>query len=161
MPPFSRNVGGSRIFFDDFTHRQRQQVFAEKRNLLDVDREFASAGAEQVAADADVVADVEQFVQVESPVANRVFLHIDLQLLPALLQVSEPGLAHQANRHDPSGHTHIDARSFELLGRLRRVVGQNLRDCVRELVLAGVGGLAQRCDPLQFLAPQVVDFVVE
>ena len=89
---------------------QRQQVFAEEGDLLDMDAQFAGAGAEQISADADVVAEVEQFVQLESLVADRIFLDVDLQSLAALLQVGEPGLAHEADRHDASGDADIHAR---------------------------------------------------
>ena len=47
---------------------------------------------------ADVVADVEQFVKLEAVVSDRVFLYVDLQPLPLLLQMTESGLAHQPNR---------------------------------------------------------------
>ena len=59
-----------------------------------MDGEFAGAGAKQISADADVVAEVEEFVEFESLFADRVFLDVDLQFLAALLQVREPGLAH-------------------------------------------------------------------
>ena len=86
---------------------QGQQVFAEEGDLLDVDAEFAGAGAEQISADADVVAEVEQFVELESLVADGIFLDVDLQPLAALLEVGESGLAHEADRHDASGDADI------------------------------------------------------
>ncbi len=140
---------------------QRQQVFAEEGDLLDVNAEFAGAGAEQVSADADVVAEVEQFVEFESLVADGVFLDVDLQPLAALLQVGEPGLAHKANRHDASGHAHVDARLVQFLGGLRRVLRQNLLQRVGEFVLAAVGGLTERLNLLQLFAAQVINMVVE
>jgi hypothetical protein len=126
-----------------------------------VHAEFAGAGAKQVSAHADVVAEVEQFVELETLLTNRIFLHVNLQLLPTLLQMREPGLAHEANRHDAPGDAHVHAHLFELFRGLRQIVGQNLRDGVRELVLAAVRGLAQGLNPFQFLAPQFVNFVVE
>ncbi len=80
--------------------RQRQQVFREKRDLLHVHGEFSGARAKQISADSDVVAQVEQFVQLESLVADGIFLDVDLQPLSILLQVCEPGLTHQPDRHD-------------------------------------------------------------
>ena len=52
-------------------------------------------------------------------------------------------------------------RIFQLLGSLVRVVRQNLRNGVREFVLAAVRGLAQRLDLFQLLAPQFVNVFVE
>ena len=126
-----------------------------------MNREFAGAGAEEVSADADVVAEVEQFVEFESFVADGIFLDVNLQLLAALLQVSESGFAHQANGHDASGHADVDARLFEFFGSLLRVCAQNLLERVGEFVLAAVGGLAQGLDLFQLFAAQVVNMIVE
>ena len=108
---------------------QRQQVFAEERDLLYVDGEFAGAGAKQISADADVVAEVEQLVELETRVADGVFLDVNLQALAVLLQVREAGLAHEADRHDASGNAHVDARLFQFFAGLLGVVRQNLRPC--------------------------------
>ena len=97
---------------------QRQEVFAEESDLFHVDGEFAGAGAEQVSADADVVAEVEQFVEFESLVADCIFLDVNLQLLAALLQVSESGFAHEANGHDASGDAHVDCATVRVLRRV-------------------------------------------
>ena len=75
--------------------------------------------------------------------------------------MTEASLAHQANRHDPSGHTHVDARIFELLRSLVRIVREDLRNGVRELVLAAVRELAKRLDLFHLLAPQFVNIFVE
>ena len=123
--------------------RQRQQIFAEEGDLFDMNRQFAGARAEQISAHPDVVAQIEQFVQFETLLANRIFLHIDLQSLAALLQVGESRLAHQPDRHDPSGNAHIDARWFEFLRGLGRVVAQNLSGRVTEFVFVAIGGLAE------------------
>src|ERR1039458_8725039 len=53
---------------------QRQQVFTQKGNLLDRHTDVARARAKQISADADVVAQIEQLVQLESLVAHGVFL---------------------------------------------------------------------------------------
>src|ERR1700685_4028186 len=67
------NVGQAMPFF-----RPRQQVFGEERNFLDVDAEFAGAGAEQIAADANVISEVEQLVKFEPLFADCIFLYVDL-----------------------------------------------------------------------------------
>ena len=43
--------------------------------------EFAGAGAKQISADADVIAEVEQFVKLESLFADGIFLYVYLQPL--------------------------------------------------------------------------------
>src|SRR5579863_154144 len=45
---------------------QRQQVFRKKSNLLDMHTQLAGAGAKQVPTCADVVAQIEQFVEFKS-----------------------------------------------------------------------------------------------
>ena len=141
--------------------RQRQQVFGEKRDFFHVHRQFAGARAKQISADSDVVAEIEQLVQLESFFADRVFLDVDLQPLPVLLQVGEPGLAHQPDGHDAPGDAHVDARILQLLGSLLRVLRQNLRNGVSEFVLAGIDLLSQSFNLFQLLPPQFVDFLVE
>ncbi len=100
-----------------------------------------------------MVAEIEQLVQLKAHVTDRIFLHVDLQPSAFLLQVAEPCLAHQPDRHDAPGHTHVHARVLQLLGSLLRVLRQNLRDGVGELVLVAVRGLPERLDLFQLLAP--------
>ena len=59
---------------------------------LDVDGEFAGAGAEEVAADADVVAEVEELVEGEGLLADVVFADVDLEALAVLLDLAKPAL---------------------------------------------------------------------
>jgi hypothetical protein len=73
---------------------QRQQVFCEECQFFSVNAEFASTGAKQVSADANVVAQVEEFPEFKAPFANSVLLDIELESLSILLQMREPGLAH-------------------------------------------------------------------
>ena len=141
--------------------RQGQQVLGKKRQLLDVDRQFAGAGAEQESAHPDVVADIEQLPELESGLAQVIFLDVDLQPLPALLQVGESCLAHQADGHDASGDAHLDFRTLELFGGAVFVVGQDLRNLVRGLVFVRIGALAQRFDLLELLPAKLIDVLVE
>src|ERR1700721_1088705 len=57
--PSLGGAGGSRIGFDCLAPREGRQILAEECYFLDMHRQFASARAKQVAAHADVVADVE------------------------------------------------------------------------------------------------------
>ena len=57
--------------------------------------EYAAAlgsGANEVSADADVVAEIEQLVKLKCFFPDCVKLHVDLQTLAILLQMSETGL---------------------------------------------------------------------
>src|SRR5260370_35138444 len=126
-----------------------------------MNRELASARAKQICADSDVVAEVEQFVQLEALVADGIFLHVNLQALAALLQVAERGLATHADRDDASGHAQVDSRIFQLLRGLVRVVRQDLGNRVGEIVLATVRGLSEGLDLFQLLTPQFVNILVE
>ena len=123
--------------------------------------EFAGAGAEQISADPNVVSEVEQPVKFESFFADRIFLHVDLQLLSALLQMREPGFAHQADGHDASGNAYVDSRILQFLGGFSRVLRQNCGDGVSERILGGIGLLPKRFNLLQLLAPQFVNVLVE
>ena len=111
------------------------------------------AGAEQVAADADVIADVEKPVEIEALVSHGIFFHVNLQALSALLQVGEAGFPQQADGHDASGDANVDSRPLQLLGGLVGIVRQNLRDGVGKVELVGIGSLSERFDLLELLAP--------
>ena len=141
--------------------RQREQVLNQKRDLFDVNGQFARAGAEQVALHADVVTQVEQLVERKAFFAHEVELDVNLQLLAALLEVGESGLALQADGHDASGHTDVDPRVFEFFGGLGQVGVENLREGVGGFVAVGVGELPQRFNLLQLFFAKFVDFLVE
>src|ERR1700731_1886016 len=89
--------------------------------------EFAGTSAKQISADSDVITEVEQLPEFVSGSSDGVFLDIKLQPLGVLLQVSESGLAHQADRHDASRDANSHARRFQFLGRLPAILRQNLR----------------------------------
>ena len=55
----------------------------------------------------------------------------------------------------------LTARILQLLRSLVRILRQDLRNGVREFVLAAVRGLAQRLDLFQLLPPQFVNIFVE
>src|SRR3984893_2818031 len=102
--------------------------------------EFARARAKQISANSDVIAQVEQFPQFIAGIADRVFLDVDLQPLSVLLQVREPGLAHQPDRHDASRNPHRYPRRFQFLRGLPAVLSQNLRHSVAVVVLPRISG---------------------
>ena len=78
--------------------------------------ELAGAGAEQVAGDADVVAEVEQLIKCESLFADRIEANVDLQPLTTLLQGRKARLALLANGHDSPGDGHRNAIGLQFFG---------------------------------------------
>ncbi len=69
----------------------------------DVEGELAGAGAHEVAADADVVAEVEELVEVEDFFADVVLADVDLEALAVLLDLGEAGFALDADGDDAAG----------------------------------------------------------
>jgi hypothetical protein len=131
--------------------------------------QLAGAGAEQEAARADVVAQVQQLVQREQVFANIVLAHIELHALARLLQLRKAGLALDADGHNAPGDGDLDLLArcqlrLELLGRHRVVRGAQFGNGVGDSVMVGIGGrgvtqpslLAQRGDLAQLLAALVV-----
>ena len=77
--------------------------------------ELASFGAEQISGDSHVIAEIKQFVKLETVFADGIFFHVNLEPLPILLQMREASFSHQANRHNPPGHAHVCLGIFQLL----------------------------------------------
>src|SRR5436190_12454794 len=103
-----------------------------------MDAQLAGPGAEQIPANADVVAEVEQFVELEGVIADRVLLNVNLQTLAVLLQVRETGFAHQANGHDAARHSYVHRRALEFLGGAVAVACEDLGNGVSELEAGGI-----------------------
>src|ERR1035441_8227675 len=123
--------------------------------------EFARTRAKQISANPYVIAQVEQLPQFEAGIADRVFLDVDLQLLPVLLQVREPGLAHQPERHDASRDAHRHPRSIQFLRSLPAVLGQNLRHAMAVVELPRISRMPESLNLLQLLAPDFINVFVE
>ena len=130
--------------------RQRQHGLGEKRNGLYVQAEFAGAGAEEVPAHSNVIAEVEQLVELEGFLSDRVQTHINLQTLSALLQMREPGLALAANCHESSGDGYGNAVRLKVFGGAFAILLENLRNRMRGDVLIGIGLLPQSGNVAQF-----------
>src|SRR5207244_13248181 len=140
---------------------QMKQNYGEKRDIFHVYRQLAVARAEQISGNANVIAEVEQLVKLESFFANCVFLHVNLEPLSLLLQMREAGFAHQANGHNPASDAHIYTGISQLLCGFLRILGQDLRDGMSEFVFCGIGPLAESLNAFQLLAPQFVNIFVE
>ena len=87
-----------------------------------VEGELAGAGAHEEAADADVVAEVEELVEVEEGFADVVPADVDLEALAMLLDLREAGFALDADGHDAAGDGGLDVHVGELFGGERGAV---------------------------------------
>src|SRR5262244_1623554 len=112
-------------------------------------------GAEQISTDADVVAEVEQFVEFKALVADGVFFDVDLELLAVLLEMGKSCFAHQSNGHNATRNANVHARIFELFGGLFLVLADNLRDGMSKFVSGGIRRLAESFDLLELFQPQL------
>jgi hypothetical protein len=92
-----------------------QQILGEKRQILNVNAEFAGPRAEEIALDADMVSNIEELVKLPKLVAYGIFSDIDLELLARLLEVGEAGFTHQADRNQASSDSDRDALGLKLL----------------------------------------------
>ncbi len=128
-----------------------------------VDGELAGPGAEEMAADADVIAEVEEFVKREGFVAGVVFADVDLEAFATLLELRESCLALDTDSHDAAGDGDGDGRGggFELLGGEVVVGGAELGDGVGEGVAVGVGGVAEGGDLLELVAALLIEVFLE
>ena len=135
--------------------RQRQHGLGEEGEPLDVHRQLAGAGAEQVAGDADVVAHVEELVEREALFADRVEADINLQPLALLLERGKAGLALGADGHDAPGNGHGCAIGLEILGLRLAPLRAHLGYGVRGRKLVGIRRLAQLLNFYQFGLAQI------
>ena len=123
--------------------------------------EFACASAEEIAACSNVIAQIEQLEKLEALFTDRVFFHVDLQPLAALLQVSKRSFPHEAKRHDAPRNAYVRAVRLELLGGLGGIVRDYLRDGVREVEAARIAFLPEGLNLFELSAAEFVDVVVE
>ena len=134
----------------------RQQRLGQVGELLDVYRQLTGPGPEEVALDADDVADVEQAEKREVALRNSVLLDVDLQPLAVLKQMREAGFAHPPQGLEAPADAHGHGRG-QLLGGLRAEAGEDLGDGVGEFKTAAVGAEAKRLDltnPIEALREQ-------
>ena len=97
--------------------RQRQVALGEKRQARRPDRQLAGARAEQMSADADVIAEVEQREDLEVALGQGVLAEVRLDALAPVGEDEEVRLAEAADRQDPSRDGRLDLRGLERVGR--------------------------------------------
>ena len=139
--------------------RQGEHGLGEEGERGDVDGEFVGACAEEVAGDADVVAEVEQFVELEGGFADGVLTHVDLESFAVLLQSGEACLALASMGHDAAGDADVDVVGLKRFGgRVCELVADRGHALVwRERVAVGIGLLAQLDDFQEFVFALLVE----
>ncbi len=140
-------------------------------DFFDMDGEFAGASAEEMAADADVVAQVEELVQRERVFADVVLADVDLEALATLLELRESGFPLNTDRHDAAGDADVDGcwGGFELFGGEGVVGGAELGDGVGGGVAVGIRSfgvgeavrLTEGGDLLELVAALLVEIFFE
>ena len=141
--------------------RKRQQVLGKECDLLHMNGEFAGPGTEQISAYANVITEVEQAIQLKSLLPDGILLHIDLQSLPILLQMSKTCLAHEPVRHNAAGDADLYAACVQLFRRLLRKSGKDLPNVIGVVVAVGIRPLTEGFNLLQLFAAQFVNVLVE
>jgi hypothetical protein len=124
-----------------------------------------------MAADADVVAEIEKLVEGEGVFADVVLSDVDLEALAALLELRESGLALDADGHDAACDRDLDgmSRGFELFGGEGVVGSPQLGDGVGGGVVVGIRGFgvreavlfAESSDLLELVAALLVEIFFE
>ena len=133
--------------------RQSKHGLGEEGNGLDVHRQLACASAEEIAGHSDVIAEVEEFVQLEGLITHGVLAYVNLQTRAVLLELRESCLALGTDGHDPASYGDADALHFELFGCCAVVCFPKLGNEVRRRIGVGISGLAKSLDLLElFLA---------
>lgn len=132
---------------------QRQQRLGEQMQLLDPDGKLAGLGTEQVAADADRIAQVQQVEQFETALADGVLPHIDLYTAAVSLQVSKTGLAHQPVGNHTPGYADFAPGRLQIL---RSGFAEGIRERargIRPAKFAGIGIVTECPNLIEFFLP--------
>ncbi len=106
-----------------------------------------------MAADADLVAEIEQLRQLIIALAERVLPKVDLDTRAAIGQDEKAGLAETADADDAPGGDGVDARRLEIGGGPGRMAADELRHRMRGVELVGVCGKAEARDRLEVRFP--------
>ena len=101
--------------------RHREQRLGEEIQVFDMNAQFIGPGAEQVAFDADEVAQVEELIERIFLFADGVLAHVDLESLAILHQMREASFAHAANGHNAPGDADLYARVLVVRRFCRRI----------------------------------------
>ena len=113
--------------------------------------ELAAAGAEDVAGNPDVIPQVEQFVELEALIPDRIQTNVDLQALAALLQLSKAGLTLRADGHETPGNCNRRPLRVQHFRRDLPELQAYFRNRVRSDKLVGVRLLTKRGNLAQLI----------
>ena len=136
---------------------KRKHGLGQKRGRFDMHRKLARPGPEQITADTDVIADVEQLVELEIVIANCVLADVYLEAFTFLLQCGETRFALGANGHQSTSDSYVNTLRFKLLAREAVVRGANGGDAMGDRVLIRVCGIAQGFDLGQLLLAERIE----
>ena len=136
-----------------------------------VEGELTGAGTHEEAADANVVAEIEELVEVEEILADVIFADVDLEALAVLLDLREASFTLDADRHDATGDGGFDVHALEVLGgemlaeRAELWYGGGEGEAVGILGLVGrerrIGGAGEGGDLVELFAAQLVEVFFE
>ena len=133
--------------------------------------ELAGTGAHEVAADADVVAEVEELVEVEEVFTDVVLADVDLEALAVLLDLGEAGFALDADGHDAAGDGGFEVHALEVFGGEVFAEGAKFGDRGSEGEAVGilslvirkqrVGGAGEGGDLVELFAAKLIEVFFE
>lgn len=152
-------VAGFDIFEPVILLGHAQQDLRQEVQMVDVNAELAGLGAEDVAFDADDVAEIEVLIQLVFALGHDVLADVDLHAFASLLEVHESGFAHAADRDDPSRDFHRRFAFIQLFRSGLGILRPEGRNRVREVKPLAVGTESHRLDrlhALQSLLEQVI-----
>src|SRR5579859_1955587 len=99
----------------------------DKKNSSSTQTELAGLCAVHMPAHTNVVAQIQQLKKLEAPFANHIFLHVNLDSLPAALQMGKTRFPHQPVRNDSPRHSNFLFLRFQFPGLRRRVLAHQIR----------------------------------
>ena len=132
---------------------QRQEALGEELERRRPDGQLVGLGPEDAPLDADEVAEIEQLVDREVALRQRVLAEVDLNPFAAVGDDQEVGLAEAADGQDAAGRARLRLLRLERLAGLVAVRLEELFDGVGALELARVRIDAELNQRLEILAP--------
>ena len=132
--------------------RQRQQRLAEQFELRYPHGQLIRLRSEQMPADADDVAQIEQLKQLELLRTHHVELHIELQARAVPQNVTESSLPVRPERDDAPRHSHVHMLRSQLLGSSLAEFLGHLPGRVCPFELVRIRRVSQRLNFGQFFA---------
>src|SRR5207245_6415549 len=102
-------------------------------------------------AHANRIAQIEQMKQFESPSSDNILLHVDLNALPAALQMREPRLPHQADGYHTPRDPYFALVCIQFRARGLSVLLYQCGRCMGPAKFPRIRVVSQRLDLFKFL----------